>query len=61
MSERKSKSPYQRYNKSPYQYSPLYQQWKAAAKAGQYDRARELSKQHTERWLGQFIKRREAA
>lgn len=29
--KRQPKSPYQRYNKSPYLYSPIYQLWREAA------------------------------
>jgi len=30
--DRKAKSPYQRYQKTPIKYSPEYQAWRAAAK-----------------------------
>lgn len=31
---RKKRSPYQRYRKSPYRYSPAYQRWKNAIVSG---------------------------
>lgn len=34
MSKREPRSPYQKYGKSPFMYSPTYQLWKAAVLSG---------------------------
>lgn len=47
---RKSKSPYQRYNKAPYRYSELYYQWRAAVLKGDTRLARELSAKHSQKF-----------
>lgn len=48
--ERKSKSPYQRYAKTPYRYSDLYYRWRAAVLRGDEKEARNLGRQHSQRF-----------
>lgn len=59
--KRKANSPYQKYGKVPFRYSELYYAWRRAIKDGKTSEARRLSEQHTERWLGTFIRERDAA
>jgi len=49
MKRKKSQSPYQKHNKAPFKYSPLYYQWKAAAAAsgGDARMAEELGAKHS--------------
>jgi len=56
MAKIQGKSPYQKYNKKPYRYSTLYQEWRLALKSGDSDKAQKLSAAHSLHWLG----RREA-
>lgn len=51
-SERKARSPYQRYSKKPRRYSELYQRWKSAVMDGNRHLAQQLSASHAERFLG---------
>lgn len=52
MAAEKSKSPYQRYQKTPYRYSDLYQRWRQARLNGREGEARTLSAQHSLRFFG---------
>lgn len=45
--EKKAKSPYQRYGKTPYRYSDLLQDWTRAIKEGKRDLANVLGDRHT--------------
>lgn len=46
MAERKSKSPYQRYQKTPIRYSEAYNRWKSATKGGREAEARAAAYAH---------------
>lgn len=49
-SERKAKSPYQRYGKTPCRYSEIYYRWKAAVLKGDDKEAARLSREHSARF-----------
>jgi hypothetical protein len=56
MSQPIGKSPYKRYSKRPVQYSEAYQRWRRAAILGNDGESRRLAWEHTEKWLGEFIR-----
>lgn len=45
-----AKSPYCKYQKKPYIYSQLLQNWTAAVKAGKRDEANRLGREHSKVW-----------
>ena len=47
----KGKSPYQRYNKVPYQYSSEYRTWRAAITSGRDKEAERLSRIHSAKFM----------
>lgn len=47
----KGKSPYRKYDKKPYKYSTLYQEWRAALKSGDSSRVQRASDAHRAYWL----------
>ena len=49
--ERKARSPYHIYGKTPYRYSDIYSRWRAAISAGRTDEAANLSRQHRSRFM----------
>lgn len=54
MSERKAKSPYQRYQKTPHQYSEAYRRWKSAVKGGRDHEARAAHAAHRQFLINTF-------
>lgn len=48
---KKSKSPYQKYRKTPYRYSDLFNRWREALLAGKNGLARQLGEEHSARFL----------
>lgn len=46
MAKRESKSPYQRYQKTPYRYSAHLRTWESAIKAGNTRAAEAASREH---------------
>lgn len=44
--QRKGKSPYVKYNKAPFIYSPTYENWKRAVMRGDNRAARQYSAEH---------------
>ncbi len=51
----KSKSPYNKYGKRPYQYSELFQRWRKAVLDRHDGLARTLGQEHTARWMKQDL------
>ena len=52
MARKAAKSPYQKYNKRPYRYSPLYEEWFRATIAGKTYTSQRLGREHSELHLG---------
>lgn len=52
---REPRSPWQKYGKVAFHYSPLLNECATAVKNGQRDRAEQLAAQHRDRWHGQFV------
>lgn len=48
---RKAKSPYQRYQKTPFVYSELYRRWFSAMTAGRKDEADKIGRDHSRRFM----------
>ena len=53
MSHPKAKSPYQRYQKSPFRYSDIFRDWMAATIVGRVGEATTLGDKHTRAFGGE--------
>ena len=51
MTEKKAKSPYQRYGKTPYRYSADYYAWRAAAIRGDKNEAERIGRVHSRKFI----------